>query len=216
MRRGSFQEGTVDYAAVGATQANDLMGYPPEKSRPAEQSWRIGSGEERFAGAADALLSWGALRGAGLRVSDVRPASGPMYSGVSFDAEGNAVTPSRLESEQRFDADGVPYVGAGSSARLSGRIRGLTADASVRVIFVVEEPRRVGFALGTIGDSVVSGEESFMIEWRDSDEVWFTVRAFDRPVSPLYRLLPPLVRRRRRELFQGYLRAISPLYATPA
>ena len=57
MRRGSFQEGTVDYAAVGATQANDLMGYPPEKSRPAEQSWRIGSGEERFAGAADALLS---------------------------------------------------------------------------------------------------------------------------------------------------------------
>ena len=49
MRRANFQEGTVDYAAVGATQAHDLMGYPPEKSRPAEQSWRIGSGEDRFA-----------------------------------------------------------------------------------------------------------------------------------------------------------------------
>jgi len=50
----------------------------------------------------------------------------------------------------------------------------------------------------------------------DSDEVRFVVRAFDRPVSPLYRLLPPLVKRRRRELFQGYLRAISPLFTTPA
>jgi uncharacterized protein (UPF0548 family) len=62
----------------------------------------------------------------------------------------------------------------------------------------------------------VSGEESFMIEWRGDDEVWFTVRAFDRPVSPLYRILPALVRRRRRELFGRYLRAISPMYTTPA
>jgi uncharacterized protein (UPF0548 family) len=92
----------------------------------------------------------------------------------------------------------------------------MRADAELRVIYVIEEPRRVGFALGTVDGSVVSGEESFLVEWTASDEVWLTVRAFDRPVAPLYRLLPPLVKRRRRELFQGYLRAISPLYATPA
>ena len=63
MRRGSFQEGTVDYAAVGATQAPDLMGYPPEKSIPAESSWRIGSGEQRFASSVDALLSWSPREG---------------------------------------------------------------------------------------------------------------------------------------------------------
>ncbi|WP_292832008.1 DUF1990 family protein [Microbacterium sp.] len=216
MRRGNFQDDTVDYAAVGATQAHDLMGYPPEHSVPAEASWRIGSGEERFTSSGEALLSWTALRGAGLAVRDVRPAAGPMYSGVSFDAEGAPVVPSRLEAEQRFDADGTPYVGAGTTVRVHGRVGGVSADAELRVIFVTEEPRRVGFALGTVGDSVVSGEESFVIEWYDNDEVWFTVRAFDRPVSPLYRLLPPLVRRRRRELFQGYLRAISPLYTTPA
>ena len=84
------------------------------------------------------------------------------------------------------------------------------------MISATEEPRRVAFALGTVGSSVVSGEESFAVEWTDSDEVRFVVRAFDRPVSPLYRLLPPLVKRRRRELFQGYLRAISPLFTTPA
>ena len=58
---------TVDYAAVGATQAPDLMQYPPERSIPAEESWRIGSGEARFETAGDALLSWAAQRGAGPR-----------------------------------------------------------------------------------------------------------------------------------------------------
>ena len=216
MRRGTFRDDTVDYAAVGATQAADLMHFPPERSITAEQSWRIGSGEARFHAASDALLSWTAQRGAGLEVTDVRPASGPMYSGVSFDAEGNPVAPSRTESEQRFDADGTPYVGPGTTIRVAGRVKGLRADAELRVIFAIEEPRRVGFALGTVGDSVVSGEESFMLDWNDKDEVWFTVRAFDAPHALLYRMLPALTRRRRRELFTRYLRAISPLYTTPA
>lgn len=216
MRRGNFQEGMVDYAAVGATGAPDLMGYPPERSIPAEASWRIGSGQERFETSADALLSWTALRGAGLEISDVRPASGPMYSGVGFDADGAPVAPSRSEADQRFTADGTPYVAAGTTIRVRGRVGKLNADGELRVISAVEESRRVGFALGTVGGSVVSGEESFALEWDDGDEVRFTVRAFDRPVATLYRALPALVRRRRRELFQGYLRAISPMYTTPA
>ena len=216
MRRGTFRDDTVDYAAVGATQAPDLMQYPPERSIPAEESWRIGSGEARFHTASEALLSWAAQRGAGLELKDVRPASGPMYSGVSFDAEGNAIAPSRSDADLRYDADGTPYVGAGTTIRLDGRVKGMQADAQLRVIFAIEEPRRVGFALGTVSDSVVSGEESFMLEWNDNDEVWFTVRAFDAPAAVLYRVLPALIRRRRRELFRGYLRAISPLYATPA
>ncbi|MDN3494417.1 DUF1990 family protein [Planococcus sp. APC 4015] len=216
MRRGTFRDETVDYAAVGATQAPDLMGYPPERSIPAEQSWRIGSGETRFQTAGEALLSWAAQRGTGLTLKDVRPASGPMYSGVSFDAEGHPVAPSRTEADQRFDADGTPYVAGGTTAHLEGRVAGLNASAELRVIFAVEEPRRVGFALGTVGHSVVSGEESFMLDWHENDEVWFTVRAFDAPAALLYRLVPALTRRRRRELFTRYLRAISPLYTTPA
>ena len=216
MRRGTFRDETVDYAAVGATQAADLMHFPPERSIPAEESWRVGSGEARFRSAGDALLSWSAQRGAGLELSDVRPAAGPMYSGVSFDAEGHPLAPSRLEADQRFDTDGTPYVGPGTTVHVHGRVRGMSADAELRVIFSIEEPRRVGFALGTVGGSVVSGEESFMLQWYDNDEVWFTVRAFDAPSAFLYRVFPGMIRRRRRELFTRYLRAISPLYATPA
>ncbi len=216
MRRGSFDDDTVDYAAVGATQAPDLMHFPPERSIPAEESWRIGSGETRFRSAGEALLSWTAQKAAGLVLSDVRPASGPMYSGVSFDGEGHPIAPTRLEADQRFDADGTPFVSPGTTVRAHGRVKGMKADAELRVIFVVEEPRRIGFALGTVGESVVSGEESFMLDWRDNDEVWFTVRAFDAPEALLYKAYKGLVRRRRRELFTRYLRAISPLYTTSA
>ncbi|MCM3780605.1 DUF1990 family protein [Microbacterium hydrocarbonoxydans] len=215
MRRGTFRDDTVDYAAVGATHAPDLMQYPPERSIPAENSWRIGSGEERFQTAGEALLSWTAQRASGLRVEDVRPAPGPAYAGVSFDAEGTPIAPSKNEVEQRFDAEGTPFVGPGMTLRLRGRVANMHADAELRVISVTEEKRRIGFVLGTVGGSVVRGEESFDIEWRDDDEVWFTVRAFDAPNSLLYRLVPALVKRRRRELFARYLRAISPLYATP-
>ena len=99
---------------------------------------------------------------------------------------------------------------------MPSRLGGLKADAELRVIFAVEEAKRIGFALGTVGDSVVSGEESFMITWLPNDEVWFTVRAFDTPVAWLYRLVPRLVQRRRRELFTRYLRAMSPLWVSPA
>ncbi|GAA3770747.1 hypothetical protein GCM10022240_23730 [Microbacterium kribbense] len=216
MRRGTFRDETVDYAAVGASQAPDLMQYPPERSIPAEQSWRIGSGQSRFTTASEALLSWRALRDGGLRVSDVRPAAGPMYTGVAFDHDGTPVVPSRLEADQRFDPDGTPWVGSGTTLRVHGRVAGMRADAELRVIFAVEEPRRVGFALGTVGESVVSGEESFMVDWYDNDEVWFTVRAFDSARALGYRVMPALIRRRRKALFQRYLRAISPLYTSPA
>lgn len=216
MRRGTFRDDTVDYAAVGATHAPDLMQYPPERSIPAEESWRIGSGEERFQTAGEALLSWTAQRAAGLSVEDVRPAPGPAYAGVSFDVEGNPIAPSKRDVEPRYDAEGMPFVGAGMTLHLRGRVGGMRADSELRVISVTEETRRIGFVLGTVGGSVVSGEESFDVDWReDNDEVWFTVRAFDAPNTLLYRLVPALMKRRRRELFARYLRAISPLYATP-
>lgn len=216
MRRRTFQDETVDYAAVGATSAPDLTQFPPEGSVPAEASWRIGSGEERFQTASDALLSWTAQRAAGLTLVDVRLAAGPMYSGVTFDAEGKPVIPSTAEIEQRFDAEGTPFVGPGMTIRLHGRVAGMKAGGELRVISVIEEPRKVAFTLGTVGGSVVSGEESFALDWREeTDEVWFTVRAFDTPVALPYRVVPVLLRLRRHQLFARYLRAISPLYVTP-
>ncbi|MGI6878093.1 DUF1990 family protein [Microbacterium sp. gxy059] len=213
MRRATFRDQTVDYAAVGASQAADLLQFPPEKSIPAVDAWRIGSGEERFRKAAEDLLAWRVLTGAGLELSDVRPPVGPQYTGVSFDSDGTPIAPSSTDGDQRFTEDGVPYVSAGATAHLRSRERGKRTDGDFRVIFVTEEPRRVAFALGTVDATSVSGEVSLSVEWRDDDEVWFEVRAFDRPVGTLHRMFRGLVKRRRRALNAAYLRAVSPLFA---
>ena len=80
--------------------------------------------------------------------------------------------------------------------------------------------RAAGVGLVTVGVFAWSRLEPepgrYTLDWLDNDEVWFTVRAFDAPRAVLYRMLPALTRRRRRELFTRYLRAISPLNTTPA
>ncbi|HJB62745.1 MAG TPA: DUF1990 domain-containing protein [Candidatus Microbacterium pullistercoris] len=213
MRRATFRDQTVDYAAVGASQAADLLQFPPEKSIPAVNSWRIGSGEERFRKAADDLLSWRVLTGAGLELTDVRPSSGPGYTGVSFASDGAPVAPTKSDADQPYTEDGVPYVTAGATAHLTGRARGRKANGDYRVIFVAEESRRTAFAIGTVDATIVSGEVLFSVDWRDDDEVWFEVRAFDVPVGWMYRVFRRLVRRRRRLMNSAYLRAVSPLFA---
>lgn len=213
MRRATFRDQTVDYAAVGASQAADLLQYPPEKSLPAVDSWRIGSGEARFRKAGDDLLSWRVVTGAGLELTDVRPSAEPSYTGVSFAPDGTPRPPVGAEGDQRFTADGRPYVSAGATAHITGRARGRKANGDYRVIFVTEEERRVAFAIGTVDATLVSGEILFSVEWRDNDEVWFEVRAFDMPVRWSYRMFRGLVKRRRRLMNSAYLRAVSPLFA---
>jgi uncharacterized protein (UPF0548 family) len=65
-----------------------------------------------------------------------------------------------------------------------------------RIVYVVDELHRFGFAYGTLPDHAESGEERFMIEWDQSDNsVWFDILAFSRPNHILTRLAYPWVRR---------------------
>ncbi|MET1053012.1 MAG: DUF1990 family protein [Mycetocola sp.] len=215
MRRSNFEDQPVDYAAVGATQAHDLMTYPPRGFTPYEASIRLGSGVERFESATASLLSWDVLRGAGLDVLDVKAEAGQRYGGIRYDVDGTAIEPIAVSAEQRFAADGTPYVASGSTARLHGHVGAFRMDERVRVVYVVEEATSVSFAYGTVGAHRVSGEESFRVSRRDDDSVWFEVRSFTRPVALKYRLFPPLVKARRKTFTTAYLRALSPLWSTP-
>jgi uncharacterized protein (UPF0548 family) len=42
-----------------------------------------------------------------------------------------------------------------------------------KVVYVIDEPRRFGFAYGTLPDHIERGEERFLVEWRDDDSVWY-------------------------------------------
>jgi uncharacterized protein (UPF0548 family) len=215
MRRSNFEDQPVDYAAVGATQAHDLLQYPPRGFTPFESSIRLGSGAERFSAASASLLSWDIQRGSGIDVVDVKSDSSQRYGGIRYAEDGTALEPIAVSSEQRFAADGTPYVASGSTARLRGRVGSFHMDERIRIVFLLEEPTVVAFAYGTVGGNRVSGEELFRVEHRDDDSVWFSVRSFTRPVSLAYRLLPPLLKMRRKAFTTAYLRALSPLWSNP-
>lgn len=204
----------VDYAAVGATQAGDLMQYPPEGFTPFTADIRLGSGAERFESAAAALFGWSAQRESGIRVADVHVPPGERYLGIHFDEAGVPLEQVKPAMEQRFTADGTPFVTSGMTVVLDGEIEGQQLSSVSRVVLVVEEPRTAGFALGTLSSEHSSGEESFMLEHREDDSVWFVYRAFQRPLSRALRWPPFLMRRRFRVISTAYLRAMSPAWST--
>ncbi len=84
----------------------------------------------------------------------------------------------------------------------------VAVDAPVRVVYVVDEARRRGFAYGTLPGHPESGEEAFVVELGDDDAVVFRIRAFSRPASVLARLGGPLGRAVQAWVTRRYLRAL--------
>jgi uncharacterized protein (UPF0548 family) len=210
-RRSTFTDQSVTYGAIGATLAPDLLRYPPEGYRPAEDSVRLGSGVERFERAAESLMTWGIQRGAGLEVVDVSAGTGAQYPGIVYDADGTPLAEQPApRAEDRYGADGTPYITAGVTATLRRRGRFRHHGTPVLVVYVVDEPGRIGFAYGTTADGPESGEESFILEHRDDDTVWLTIRSLLGTRGGIHRLTAPMQRRRRRELTRVELRALHP------
>ena len=88
---------------------------------------------------------------------------------------------------------GVP-VEVGATVAVKARAFGTWSLSASRVVYVIDEPRRFGFAYGTLPDHVERGEERFLIEWLPDDSVWYDILAFSRPKHPLVRLTFPLAR----------------------
>ncbi len=83
------------------------------------------------------------------------------------------------------------------------RILGLWWINAARIVYTLDEPRRFGFAYGTLPDHAESGEERFLVEWHDDDTVWYDLRAFSRPRHVLARLAYPLTRAYQRRFARG-------------
>ena len=59
----------------------------------------------------------------------------------------------------------------------------------------MDEPRRFGFAYGTLPGHVEQGEERFLVERTDDDTVWYDILALSRPRHILTKIGYPFVRR---------------------
>ena len=80
-------------------------------------------------------------------------------------------------------------------------------DACCRIVAVVDEPDRYGFAYGTLSVHPESGEESFLVV-RDGGGVRFDVHAVSKPRHPLARLVPPVADRLQDLAVRNYLSAM--------
>lgn len=155
----------LTYPEVGATAAEMPAGY-----RHVRACRRIGSGRDRFERAAAAVLRYGMLRGAGLRVS--------------------------ATAEVARAGDDV-----------LGRFGPFLAPC--RVVYVIDETDRRGFAYGALPGHAVRGEELFAVRYDPADDgVYAEVAAFSRPAAWWSRLGSPVLRLAQRLITGRYLGAV--------
>jgi uncharacterized protein (UPF0548 family) len=102
-----------------------------------------------------------------------------------------------------------PSVAPNATLILGLGIGPLRLRAPCRVVYVVEEPRRGGFAYGTLAGHPESGEEAFIVEHHRTDAVSFTVTAFSRPATRLARVAGPLGAIVQRQMTSRYLRTLA-------
>jgi uncharacterized protein (UPF0548 family) len=101
-------------------------------------------------------------------------------------------------------------VRVGADNRLGLRLGPLRTWAPCRVVYVVDEPDRRGFAYGTLPGHPESGEESFIVRMDEDGTVHFEVNAFSRPARWFARLGGPVTRVIQRRVTWRYLDAVSP------
>ncbi len=210
-RRKTFSDTAVSYAAVGSTQAADVLVFPPAGFRSTFDEFRLGSGSERFDAAAASLMTWGVPVGAHLDVVQVGDPTSNGYEGILFTEFGVPIAPEETELDSLYSPDGTPYLSAGQSVDVSGVFSPVSATMSYRVIYVVREARRMGYAWGTLDDTPVVGEEYFGVEWRDDDSVYGVVRTVTQIASGRkFALLTPVIRIRQWLMRRQYVRALLP------
>jgi uncharacterized protein (UPF0548 family) len=150
--RTEYERKQLTYEEVGATRGQLPAGYAHTRRRV-----RVGSGNDVFTSASDALLSWQMHRRSGLSVAADGPAT----------------------------IDRTVVLGLGYR---------LVVIIACRIVYICDEPRRRGFAYGTLPDHPEQGEESFIVSQDDDGTVWFDITVFSRPGSALIRYVHPIAK----------------------
>ena len=79
-----------------------------------------------------------------------------------------------------------------------------------RIVYVIEEPMRFGFAYGTLTEHAEIGEERFTVEFHPgSGEVWYDIFAFSRPGHFLVKLGYPYARYKQKQFATGSKEAMK-------
>jgi uncharacterized protein (UPF0548 family) len=107
-------------------------------------------------------------------------------------------------------------IAVGTNVALSAPLPVGFASATCRIVVVIDEPDRYGFAYGTLSVHPESGEEAFIVARDDDGRTRFDVEAVARPQDPLARLAPPIANRLQDRTARRYLSAMERAVAPTA
>ena len=134
-----------------------------------------------------------------------RPLGGP----EAFDRAAEFVLGFGMQRAAGFEVTAsTPRAELGSEVTMRAWFGPIRVTAPTRVVYVIEEEHRRGFAYGTLPGHPESGEELFLVE-RVGDQTWVEVRAFSRPGRWYTRLAGPLARGLQVRATLEYLAAVS-------
>jgi uncharacterized protein (UPF0548 family) len=109
----------------------------------------------------------------------------------------------------RVAADGP--IAVGTNVAFSAPLPVGFIDGTCRIVVVIDEPNRYGFAYGTLSVHPERGEEAFVVS-RDADgNVRLDIDGVSGPAHPLARLVPPLADHLQDRAILRYLTAMRTL-----
>ena len=115
-----------------------------------------------------------------------------------------------IRSWKMFDVPGLELIypdtpiEPGRNVAVLAHHLGFHSLSSCRIVYVIDEVDRFGFAYGTLTEHVEIGEERFTVEFhRESGEVWYDILAFSRPGNFLVKLGYPYGRYLQRRFAVG-------------
>lgn len=102
-----------------------------------------------------------------------------------------------------------PRAAVGDVVQLGIRLGPVTVLAPGRIVSVIDEPRRQGFAYGTLLGHPEQGEESFVLTLLDDEAVELAIVAFSRPALWWSRAAAPVTRWVQRRITARYVAALK-------
>ena len=129
---------------------------------------------------------------------------------VLFDECGENILSWGIQKGAGFRLEKSGRVTTGAQNRLGLHWGPFQTWAVCQVVYVIDEPKRKGFAYGTLPGHPERGEESFIVSINDEGSVSFDIVAFSKPARWFAKLGSPLLRFLQQHVTWRYLDSVHP------
>jgi len=129
---------------------------------------------------------------------------------VLFEECGEIILNWGIQKGAGFRLEKSGRVATGAQNRLGLHWGPFQTWAVCQVVYVIDEPKRKGFAYGTLPGHPERGEESFIVSINDEGLVSFDILAFSKPARWFAKLGSPLLRFLQQHVTWKYLDAVHP------